>query len=212
MFLIVRKIRYQLRAGQRLYLAAFLGITIFYILFAFMRRYAENGEVVISRSLAMQLVGLFLPFFSVFLVLPVLNEIWSCDAGEILFAFRRALYKIIMINDFAYFIGVWGLFAIMVKIYPDILPCYINVFFACIYMQILVGFMMPFLGSDVLVIGILVFYLVYSMFCLSGIGGTYTGGYVAGIELEFAAFLRQQVWKVVCVVVIGVAARKNGRL
>ncbi len=212
MFSTVRKIRYQLRAGQKLYLAAFFGIILFYILFAFMRWYAENGEIVLSRSIAMQLVGLFLPFFSVFIVLPVLNEVWCFDTGEILFTFRGMFYKIIIINDFVYFIGILGLFVIMVKIYPDILPCYINVLFVCLYLQVLVGLLMSVFCSDLPVIGILVFYLVYSMFCLSGIGGTFTGGYASGIELEFVEFVRQQVWKVICLIALGVIIRKNGRL
>lgn len=212
MFSAVRKIRYQLRAGQRLYIAAFLGIIIFYILFAFLRWYAENGDKVLSRSLAIQFVGLFLPFFSIFIVLPVLSEVWSSDCGEILFAFRGKLYKIIILNDFIYFMGILGLFIIMVKIYPDILPCYINVLFLCIYLQMIVGFLMPLFCSDLLIVGILLFYLVYSMFCLSGIVGTFKGGYAAGIELESAAFIKRQAWKAVFMIAVGVVIRKHRRL
>lgn len=209
MFSKIRKIRCCLKAGQRLYLTAFIGIIFFYILFAFMIDYAENGKVVLPRSGMLQLLGLFLPFFSVFIALPALNEIWSFGIGEILFSFRKMLYKMIIINDVIYFMGIWGLFMMLLRIYTDILPCYINVLFLCLYLQMIVGVLMPFFRSDMLVIGILVFYLVYSMLCLSGLVGTFTGGYAAGVELELFAFIRRQLWKAICVIAAGVVVGKK---
>lgn len=203
---------YQIRGRSGMYGSA-VGFMLVFIGYAvYMCWHWQNGLPVMTERGVRLLMGVLLPFFSCFMILPYADEVMHTDFEEITFLYRNKLDWLFVIQNAVYYILILILFLILHVVYDDIFSIWYQICFLCIYLQLFTfaGYFLT--RSNFATCAVILFYFsVTLMFVMSNnqnvIYDESAGNMPIVLELPFGyfqafggdmvSFFKEQGWKMI---------------
>lgn len=205
---------YQIRGRSGMY-GLSCGFMLAFLLFAVYMYHLWQNDSAWNESSIRLLIGVLVPFFSCFMILPFAEEVMHTDFEETTFPFHKKLDLLFMIQNTVYYILVVILFLIFGVVYDTIFSILYQLCFLCVYLQLFTfaGYFIT--RSRFATCAILLLYLsvtlAYSMsnnqnvVYAESVSQTYIVldfpmGYFVSFGEDISSFFKEQGWKMIIAV------------
>lgn len=211
MFSIIKLCYYQIRGRSVMYGLSCIAMVVF-ILFGIVTRYGmRHGEPVIDKDVLISLLGVIIPFFSCFMILPFAEEIMNTELEETTFLHRNKIDFLFLIQNVIYYVLIWIIIALFGGIYASVCHISYQIYFLCIYLQLFTAVCYFVTRSNFATCGILFFYLsvtlAFSLLETQELSLGWLSSFGAGRD----AFFKAQGWKMIVMALAAVFSVINRR-
>lgn len=159
MFSIMKLCYYQIR-GRGVMYGLSCGVMVIFILLGVFSGYnLQRGEPVIDERYLMSLLGVLIPFFSCFMILPFADEVMNTEFEETNFLFRNKIDILFLIQNLIYYFLILIIIVLFGSIYVSVFQISYQIYYLCIYLQLFTFVCYFITRSHFATCGILFFYL-----------------------------------------------------
>lgn len=228
MLSIIRLCFYQIK-GRSIMYGLSCGFLFGFILFAVICGYGlQNGTEIITDSGIKLLMGVFLPFFSCFMILPFAEEIMNTEVEETTFLYRNKINVLFLIQNLIYYFLILTSIVLFGRIYASVYQISYQIFYLCIYLQLFAAACYFVTRSNFATCAILFFYLSVTLaFSLLGnqdefiypdaanvadsLGQELSFGWLTAYGGRAVLFFKAQGWKMIVAALAAVLSVVNRR-